>query len=85
MSDITIISVLMTGHQGLDAVECEPYPGTPGYYLPHHAVVRKEAVMTKVRVVFNEPESMKDCKFLNNILDPGPSLLPYLNWVLLRF
>ena len=37
----------------LDAVEEEPKPEEPGYYLPHHAVVREDAVMTKIRAVFN--------------------------------
>lgn len=28
-------------------------PGSETYYLPHHAVVREDKVMTKLRVVFD--------------------------------
>ena len=54
------------------------------YYLPHHAVVREEAATTKVRVVFDASAYMRECKSLN-VLNPGPSLLPDLIALLLRF
>ena len=67
-----------------NAIEKEPCPDSPGYYLPHHAVIRAEAVTTKVRVVFNASASMKGKKSLNAVLDPGPSLLPDLTGLILR-
>ena len=33
--------VLIDEYSKLDAIEKEPQPDKPGYYLPHHAVVRR--------------------------------------------
>ena len=56
------------------------------HYLPHQAVVRKEAATTKVRIVYDASSkgektgtSLKDC------LHVGPSLNPLLYDILLRF
>ena len=75
----------MTEYLGLGAIEVEPNPSSPGYYLPHHAVLREEAVTTKFRVVFNASASRKGEKSLNDVLNAGPSLLPSLAGLLLRF
>ena len=77
--------VLIDEHSKLHAVEKEPQPDKPGYYLPHHAVVREEAATTKVRVVFDASAHMWEDKSLNDVLNPGPSLLPDLIGLLLRF
>ena len=61
-------------------------PGERVHYLLHHAVVRKNAKTTKVRIVFDA--SSKECKravSLNDCLHVGPSLTPQLFHVLLRF
>ena len=76
--------VILREYGELNAIEKEPCPESPGYYLPHHAVIRAEAVTTKVRVVFNASASMKGKKSLNAVLDPGPSVLPDLTGLILR-
>ena len=43
--------VLMREYSTLEAIEREPRPEEAGYYLPHHAVIRREAVTTKVSSV----------------------------------
>ena len=45
--------------QGDESFEKEPEPEHPGYYMPHHAVVREAASTTKLRVVFNASASQK--------------------------
>ena len=77
--------VLMGEYAQLGAIEPEPNPSQPGYYMPHHAVVRKDAGTTKSRVVFNASAKVKNGKALNDVIDPGPLLLPDLTGLLLRF
>ena len=45
--------ILMGEYLELGAIELEPCPQEPGFYMPHHAVIRKEAITTKRRIVFN--------------------------------
>ena len=77
--------VLMSEYGELEAIEREPCPETAGYYLPHHAVVREDSATTKTRVVFNASAAKKGQKSLNDTINPGPSLLPDLVGLLLRF
>ena len=77
--------VLISEYLSLDAIEREPHPELPGYYMPHHAVFRADATTTKTRVVFNASASMSPGKALNDMVDPGPSLLPDLAGMLLRW
>ena len=56
------------------------------HYLPHHAVVRKDAETTKLRIAYDA--SSKETKYgtsLNDCLHTGPSLNPLLFDILVRF
>ncbi|XP_037518337.1 uncharacterized protein LOC119395121 [Rhipicephalus sanguineus] len=59
--------------------------GQTVYYLPHHAVVRREAVTTKVRVVFDASSHEDGEPSLNDMLDKGIKLGPELLQLLLQF
>ena len=55
-------------------------------YIPHLAVVRKDASTTKVHVVYNTSAKVGTrVTSLNNSLHVGPSLNPLLFDILLRF
>ena len=69
----------------LGAVEVEPEPEEAGYYLPHHAVHKADSSTTKTRIVFNASAAQRGKKSLNDLLDSGPSLLPDLAGMLIRF
>ena len=65
-------------------VELEMAPKV--HYLPHQAVVRKEATTTKVRIVYDaSSKATKTGTSLNDCLHVGPSLNPLLFDILLRF
>ena len=56
------------------------------HYIPHLAVIRKEASITKLRVVYDaSAKSGKESASLNDCLHKGPSLTPLLFDILLRF
>ena len=56
------------------------------HYLPHQAVIRKEAETTKLRVVFDAPSKEgKKGTSLNDCLHVGPPLPPLLYDILLKF
>ena len=56
------------------------------HYLPHHAVVRKDREMTKIRVAYDGSARDKDESYsLNDCLLTGPNYVPMLFDVLLRF
>ena len=77
--------VLIKEYGQLDAIEDDPDPTETGYYLPHHAVIREDSTSTKVRVVFNASASSAGKPSLNDVIHPGPSLLPQLTALFLRF
>ena len=54
-------------------------------YIIYRAVVRDERETTKVRVVFDASAKYKGFPSLNELLDPGPCLLPHLFDILIRF
>ena len=54
------------------------------HYLPHHSV-KKDSVTTPIRVVFDCSASDNKNPSLNDCLETGPSLVPDLTKVLLRF
>ena len=53
-------------------------------YLPHREVLRADKETTKLRIVF-DASAKNDGPSLNDCLDSGPSLLPLLYDILLRF
>ena len=56
------------------------------YYLPHHVVVRKDALTIKLCVVFDAlSNATKDSPSLNDCLYSGPVLIPTIFKILLRF
>ena len=64
----------------------KPHPG-PGktHYLPHHPVIRRDKETTKLRVVYDASAKMNGNPSLNDCLYSGPSLLPSIADVLMRF
>ena len=54
------------------------------HYLPHHAVLRRDKETTKLRVVY-DASAPTDGVSLNSCLHTGPSLLPNLLDILVRF
>ena len=72
----------------LGIVERVPELETPEkiHYLPHHAVIRKEAKTTKLRVVYDaSSKERKKGVSLNDCLHVGPALSPLLYEILIRF
>ena len=68
----------------------EPVPETPDgkhvHYIPHHAVIRREAETTKLRIVYDcSAKEQKYDKSMNDCLHIGPPLQPLLYGILLRF
>lgn len=59
-----------------------PYPT---YYLPHRPVVRENSTSTKVRPVFDASAVGYNGLSLNDCLNSGPSLIPNLVEILMRF
>ena len=56
------------------------------HYLPHQAVIHKDAVTTRIHIIYDA--SSKECKggtSLNDCLHVGPSLNPLLYSILVRF
>ena len=54
------------------------------HYLPHHLVIRRDKLTTKVRIVFDGSSRAKGPS-LNSCLLAGPSLTPKIMDVLIRF
>ena len=61
---------------------CVPYDV---FYLPHRPVVKESSSTTKVRPVFDASAQGVNGVSLNDCLEAGPSLIPCLSEVLLRF
>ena len=61
-------------------------PGGNVHYLPHHAVIRRDAETTKLRIVHDaSSKETKSGTSLNDCLHTGPSLNPLLFDILVRF
>lgn len=67
----------------LDRGIIEPAQKTGGweYYIPHQAVITPK----KLRVVYDASAKLKGKPSLNNLLLPGPNLVPELGGILIRF
>ena len=63
----------------------ENYEAYPIFYLPHHPVVKESSSTTKIRPVFDASCRGPNGVSLNDCIDAGPSLLPDLVEVLIRF
>lgn len=66
-------------HAALGIVDRVPELETPGkiHYLPHHAVIRKDAETTKLEVVYDAfPKEGKKGVSLNDCLHVGLALSP---------
>ena len=62
-----------------------PYTGKI-HYLSHHPVVRKDALTTKVRIVYDgSAKQSVNTPSLNNCLETGPSLVPMIFDILVHF
>ena len=57
----------------------------PTYYMPHRPVVREASTSTKVRPVFDASAPGYNGVSLNDCLETGPSLIPNLAEILIRF
>ena len=57
----------------------------PIYYMPHRPVVRESTTATKVRPVFDATAPGYNVVSLNDCLETGPSVIPNLAEMLIRF
>ena len=56
------------------------------HYLPHHGVVRRDSMSTKLRIVFDaSSKATSNSPSLNDCLCSGPALTPTIFKILLRF
>ena len=66
--------------------ETEAQPPENLHYLPHQAVIRSDALTTKLQVVFNASARVKPgCLFLNDCTYTGPLLTAGIANILMRF
>lgn len=59
-------------------------PGTV-HYIPHREVLREDKNTTKLRVVYDANSKQPQQSSLNECLEPGPSLIPLIFDLLMRF
>ncbi|XP_074109295.1 uncharacterized protein LOC141534050 [Cotesia typhae] len=57
----------------------------PGYFLPHHPIIKTSSTTTKVRVVFDASAKSDKGISLNEVLLTGPTVQDNLFTILLRF
>ena len=65
--------------------EHDDVPEEKTHYLTHHCVLRNEAVSSKLRIVYNGSLRVGNNPSLNNCLHSGPSLIPKIFDMLIRF
>jgi hypothetical protein len=59
--------------------------GSPVFYMPHRPVLKESSMTTKIRPVFDASARGYNTFSLNDCLEAGPSLIPELLGVLIRF
>ena len=59
-----------------------PYPT---FYMPHRPIIKESRVTTKIRPVFDASAAGKNGVSLNDCLETGPSMIPNLVSILIRF
>ncbi|GBM59390.1 hypothetical protein AVEN_17422-1 [Araneus ventricosus] len=69
----------------VEYANCEPNNTCPGYFMPHHAVIREQKETTKVRICFDASSKSKGQVSLNDLLYSGPNLNPELLRIVLKF
>ncbi|GBM78472.1 hypothetical protein AVEN_81536-1 [Araneus ventricosus] len=69
----------------VEYANCEPNNRCPGYFMPHHAVIREQKETTKVRICFDASSKSKGQVPLNDLLYSGPNLNPELLRIVLKF
>ena len=56
----------------------------PGFFLPHHPVIREESSSTRVRVVFDASCKSASGLSLNDIMLAGPTIQDDLRSIVMR-
>jgi len=75
----------MKSNDFIEAVDDDGVTCDSAWYLPHHPVIKESSLSTKIRPVFDGSCPGPNGVSLNDMLDPGPSLLPNLTEVIIRF
>ena len=79
---------LIRNQVALEIVEEVPANSNPAtwkvHYIPHHPVIRRDKETTKVRIVY-DASARKSGPSLNDCLHSGPSLIPKIMDILVRF
>ena len=57
----------------------------PVFYMPHRPVVKESSLATKIRPVFDASARCSNGVSLNDCLNTGPSMIPNLPGILMRF
>ena len=57
----------------------------PVFYMPHRPVVKESSLTTKIRPVFDASARGFNGVSLNDCLNTGPSMIPNLPGILMRF
>ncbi|XP_022165266.1 uncharacterized protein LOC111030183 [Myzus persicae] len=72
----------MSTYQSLGHMVPAPEPGK--YFIPHHAVLKADGDVSKIRVVFDASSASSSGRSLNDVLCTGPKLQVDLRDILLR-
>ena len=65
--------------------EVKPQSSKPGFFLPHHGVIKSSSLTTKLRVVFDGSAVTSSGISLNDALHTGPKIQDDLLHILLRY